>query len=989
MRTWLKFRVQYLWAVLRGEGRGSERLYGTTCRDCKSAAPEYRCRDQACLGGNLYCSDCMVKRHQALPLHWMEFWNGACFERTSLREMGLVVQLGHSPGSRCQFREHRVQKFVLLHVNGIHELRLDFCNCGVNVEHREQLLRACWWPATPLAPETGATFEVLRQFQNLNCLGKVSGYDYYRTLELLTDNTGTIAVPDRRRSFMRMVRQWRNIKMFKRAGRGHAASGIDGTEDGELALLCRACPQPEINLPENWREEPAPTAFKYAAHLGADANYRLSERNVSSEARDPTLAQGKAYFVNRLPYMEHIKNYVTQEDINTCSGFQAMFLANLKRINGLRTSGVGGVTCTRHNMWRPNGLGDLQKGERFCNMDWILFSSLQHYDILRLYLTYDIACQYFKKFWDRMRSLPEYLHLNIPPADVYFAVPNFHLPAHRMECYAPFSLHFMEGVGLTNGEGIEQNWENSNGAARQTKEMGPGSRQDTLDDIFGAHNYRKTLALGRILQKRMVEGIKEAVRHRDGFDGFHAGLEGAEPGITADWDACEAAWQADRTKLCPYETTHVGKTMKDVELELAKEEFEETESRVQVVHQSSRSQFIVMGLEVEETQRLLELDIRTRKRASTYQELDFVKRRTTLLKKIERFRKIQDVYMPGLRDELTAEQRAAFDGESRKEPETTRMFLPSALSEAARKRACAPGIPNVEARYRHAEASETLETIRSGLRMRTVTNRFKVKNITGQRANTRAQGIQHQVDVRIHGGKVRYRYAREAYLRLTGPGPWEEELRVLKDEDVRALNERAMTAEEAENADRLRAAGHLNEVEDGGVASEGVIVMRGEGHRTLSWIWYYGGARAVGDREQKAQINEALRAEWCKARARARRWREELILLEEEMRRTVEFGLWRAAWWREQTGAEPPSEEVGEGLAAFAEECARTELKRAEGLERKWAPVREKASRALAGLDGGSLIEIHLTQEEIADVDDEGEAAMHEGRDEDEAAEEG
>jgi hypothetical protein len=130
-------------------------------------------------------------------------------------------------------------------------------------------------------------------------------------------------------------------------------------------------------------------------------------------------------------------------------------------------------------------------------MDWILFSALRDYDILRLYLTYNIACQYYKKFWDRMRDLPEYLHLQIPPADVYFAVPNFHLGVHRMECYAPFSLHFMVGVGLTNGEGIEQNWENSNGAARQMKEMGPGSRQDTLDDIFGAHNYCKTLTLGQ------------------------------------------------------------------------------------------------------------------------------------------------------------------------------------------------------------------------------------------------------------------------------------------------------------------------------------------------------------------------------------------------------------------------------------------------------------------------------------------------------------
>jgi hypothetical protein len=107
-----------------------------------------------------------------------------------LREMGLVVQLNHTPGSQCTFREHRVQKFAVLHVNGVHEVCVDFCSCGTKVEHRDQLLRACWWPATPLNPQTAATFEVLRQFQTLNCLGKVSGYDYHRALEMLTDNTG-------------------------------------------------------------------------------------------------------------------------------------------------------------------------------------------------------------------------------------------------------------------------------------------------------------------------------------------------------------------------------------------------------------------------------------------------------------------------------------------------------------------------------------------------------------------------------------------------------------------------------------------------------------------------------------------------------------------------------------------------------------------------------------------------------------------------------
>ena len=42
-----------------------------------------------------------------------------------------------------------------------------------------------------------------------------------------------------------------------------------------------------------------------------------------------------------------------------------MHLANLKKRKGLSATGVVGVACSDHEMWRPNGLGDLQVGERY------------------------------------------------------------------------------------------------------------------------------------------------------------------------------------------------------------------------------------------------------------------------------------------------------------------------------------------------------------------------------------------------------------------------------------------------------------------------------------------------------------------------------------------------------------------------------------------------------------------------------------------------
>ncbi|KAF9003812.1 hypothetical protein BDZ89DRAFT_1145888 [Hymenopellis radicata] len=137
--------------------------------------------------------------------------------------------------------------------------------------------------------------------------------------------------------------------MAKEAGRGHDPSGIAGTEEGELAVECPACPHPDRNLPEDWRA--SQRSFIYQLFIGLDANFRLRNRLVSTHERDPSLADGMAYFVPRAEYVSHIRNFINQNEMSSCSGFQAMFLANLKNTKGLRTTGVVGVTCGRHGVW--------------------------------------------------------------------------------------------------------------------------------------------------------------------------------------------------------------------------------------------------------------------------------------------------------------------------------------------------------------------------------------------------------------------------------------------------------------------------------------------------------------------------------------------------------------------------------------------------------------------------------------------------------------
>ncbi len=77
-----------------------------------------------------------------------------------------------------------------------------------------------------------------------------------------------------------------------------------------------------------------------------------------------------------------------------------------------------------------------------------------------------------------------------------FGIPKLHCRVHKYSCQCQFSMNLKDGACHTDGEGIKRVWLEQNGCSSSAKEMGPGSRHDTLDDQFGAHNWRKCTGLG-------------------------------------------------------------------------------------------------------------------------------------------------------------------------------------------------------------------------------------------------------------------------------------------------------------------------------------------------------------------------------------------------------------------------------------------------------------------------------------------------------------
>jgi hypothetical protein len=53
-----------------------------------------------------------------------------------------------------------------------------------------------------------------------------------------------------------MAYQWRLVKLFRWSGRLLEKGGPKSTPLGGLAMSCRACPHPGINLPDDWADHP-------------------------------------------------------------------------------------------------------------------------------------------------------------------------------------------------------------------------------------------------------------------------------------------------------------------------------------------------------------------------------------------------------------------------------------------------------------------------------------------------------------------------------------------------------------------------------------------------------------------------------------------------------------------------------------------------------------------------------------------------------------
>ncbi|KAF6758787.1 hypothetical protein DFP72DRAFT_807241 [Ephemerocybe angulata] len=929
-QEWVRdYREAYLRDMIWLEGRG-RRTSQTSCTGCGGKDDiVYRC--PSCIGGAMYCQACIVTLHQHNPFHFIEMWNGSHFTRTTLKSLGLLIQLGHEPGQHCANPDpSRRQDFVVVDTTGIHEVNLSFCRCDGMRPHFSQLLRYGLFPGTGLQPRTAATFRALKFFQILSFESKGSHQEFYQAIVRLTGNVLSNTSRDRYHEFIRMVSQWRHLKMLKRAGRCHDVGGVAGTTQGSGAVLCPSCPQPGINLPADWASAPPEIRWLYRLFVAIDGNFKLRRRLVSSNEKDPGYNEGWAYFVEEKGFKEHLSSeWHLPQDRSTCVAHDAVDKPD-REARGLAASGVAAAVCTRHEFRLPNGVGDLQKGERYINIDYIAFSAIHWFKVQELIISYDIGCQWHKKLFERLRKLPPHL---IPKFLVVLLVliPKFHLPAHVEYCNRTYSFNLTKGVGRTDGEAPERGWSRMNAVAKSTAEMGPGTRRDTLDDHMADENWDKTKKCPEIFVTKMERAVVGKRRHEQDHAEYKASIPAR---FVSAWTDEVEKWERNPAGTPnPYEAVTKGVSEQAVKLQLAKEAEAADAAEEGGLGVMQPSLFISTGVQLEEEQYKLRLAASQLGNHPTKKQLTVLAERSNhLRRRIVNWAEVRKLYIPEAEAIRLRQDSAStvVDGKPPIEAYEIPLLLPSALPASV---VCSPNLIDYEAQLREGQAYDALDDLRRHLRTRAYLYKRKDKHSRGSQtsvsANTRSNTAIKRAQQGVDSAAIKYNRAYKALMVLRGSEAtgdddeeeqWRRDLRRLRASDIRGL-------------------------------SEGLF-GDSEGSRSVSWIWK---SRSTPVTLSSEEDIEALRIEFLKSRARAHRWAEEVLLLEEEMRRTLQFFKYKAEWWssRQKSTIGGTTSDYEEGFSAYAlsqqtvYETLRLECeKRWEaGRARNWVKTVQKGGR--------------------------------------------
>ncbi|KDR65173.1 hypothetical protein GALMADRAFT_82182, partial [Galerina marginata CBS 339.88] len=343
-------------------------------------------------------------------------------------------------------------------------------------------------------------------------------------------------------------------------------------------------------------------------------------------------------------------------------------------------------------------------------------------------LSYDIACKWFVNFFRRVEGhWPEHIK---PKDDMSFTpvIPKLHDAGHKKtKNHEQFSCNLCKGIGHTDGECPERIWGATNPVANSTKVMGPGSRHDVLDDNFAFWNYEKYIGMGKTLMRRYRAAVPERNKQIEAHRGFTASLDSDD---VAKWTMMCEDWESDvfpKTVANPYHVKGKNITQAQARRELAEDEESWLADGGVALHDTSPSSFLIMGLDLEDMQRRVSKLAKDHARGITETDgASLAEQRAILYQKIQSWRKVQAIYMPGLLQYLENEEKtkpgSTLDGTKAEEQY---LWLPSGFPSSVHDKICISNLAISEDKLRTAQCHDSLSGLRDVLLLKSRMVLFK------------------------------------------------------------------------------------------------------------------------------------------------------------------------------------------------------------------------------------------------------------------------
>ncbi|KAJ3565608.1 hypothetical protein NP233_g7520 [Leucocoprinus birnbaumii] len=396
---------------------------------------DYRCLD--CFHSSPLCAACLSHEHKQLPFHRIQRWTGLHFERVTLKKLDYVLNFGHL-GKSCPLNKEPATDLVVVHTNGIHQLKIRYCLCGRQKQNWKalQLTANRLFPASPEQPQTAFTFTVLKDFHRHSLSAKTSAYDYFDAIQKHSDAVFPQNHPDRYRELMAAMRFWRYLALLRRLGVVHNIHTIlTHRRPGSLAVQCPACPEIGFNVEEDvlknvFESQTSVLSFVYCyggnfdmidRHLytlfiSIDGNFRLQRKRKNNDPNDKALGEGRAYFVENAAFKAYLNSLADASKDNTklCSNLKAVRQQDRIKFRDAVISGIIATQCARHQFYLEQGMADLERGESYARTDYALGQALSPGGQKQRWImvTYDIWCQYHKNLPKRFKDSEYLQHLH-------------------------------------------------------------------------------------------------------------------------------------------------------------------------------------------------------------------------------------------------------------------------------------------------------------------------------------------------------------------------------------------------------------------------------------------------------------------------------------------------------------------------------------------------------------------------------------------------